>query len=60
MWTIFGVVYLVLNSTLLQVVGSKEYESPQECLAAAMEIMQNKEEPHHMSCVPVFRPIEGT
>ena len=60
MWTVFGVIYLVVGMNLLQVVDSREYQNPQDCLAAAMKIMANKEEPHHMACVPVLKPAEGT
>ena len=60
MWTVFGVIYLVVGMNLLQVVDSREYQNPQDCLAAAMKIMANKVEPHHMACVPVLKPAEGT
>lgn len=60
MWTVFGVIYLVVGMNLLQVVDSREYQNPQDCLADAMRIMADKEEPHHMACVPVLKPGEET
>ena len=49
MWTVFGIIYLVVGTNFLQVVDSREYQNPQDCLADAMRIMANKEEPHHMA-----------
>lgn len=60
MWTVFGVIYLVVGMNLLQVVDSREYQNPQDCLADAMRIMADKEEPHHMACVPVLKLGEET
>jgi hypothetical protein len=60
MWTVFGIIYLVVGTNLLQVVDSREYQNPQDCLADAMRIMANKEEPHHMACIPVLKPGEET
>lgn len=60
MWTVFGIIYLVVGTNLLQVVDSREYQNPKDCLADAMQIMANKEEPHHMACIPVLKPGEET
>jgi hypothetical protein len=60
MWTVFGIIYLVVGTNFLQVVDSREYQNPQDCLADAMRIMANKEEPHHMACIPVLKPGEET
>ena len=60
MWTVFGVIYLVITPNLLQVVSSQEYKNPQDCLADAMVIMKDKEQPYHMACVPAYKPGEET
>lgn len=60
MWTVFGVIYLVLGPNLLKVVGTKEYQNPQDCFRDAMVVMADKEEPHHMACVPALKAEEET
>lgn len=59
MWLVFGVVYIVISSNVLQIVETKQYNSPQACWAAAMTVMKDGSTAVHMSCVPVFRE-EGT
>ena len=53
-------IYLVVGMNLLQVVDSREYQNPQDCLADAMKIMADRDRAHHMACVPVLKPAEGT
>lgn len=59
MWLVFGITYLVISTNVLQIVETKQYNSPQACWSAAMTVMSDAGTPVHMSCVPVFRP-EGT
>ncbi len=59
MWTIIGVTYIFIAQGVMQITSTETYESPQDCFAKAMEIMQDEAIQDHMACVPYFEPIEG-
>ena len=53
MWTIYGIITIALQPGMLQIIDQKEYETPQDCFADAMVMMQNDEDPRGMACVPI-------
>ena len=59
MWTIIGVTYIFVAQGVMQITSAEKYESPQDCFAMAMKIMQDDSIQDHMACVPYFEPIEG-
>jgi len=53
MWSIVGILYIVIGPTMLQITGTKEYTNPQDCFAEAMAVMADKENPNNMACIPI-------
>ena len=57
MWIIYGIITIVLQPGVLQIVERKEYTNPQDCFKDAMVIMADTNDPRGMACVPI--PQEG-
>lgn len=58
MWSVVGILYIIIGPTIIQITGTKEFTSPQECFAEAMAVMADTTNPNNMACVPI--PTEGT
>jgi len=53
MWTIVGILYIVIGPTMMQITGTKKYTDPQQCFTEAMAVMSDKNNPNNMACVPI-------
>jgi len=53
MWTVVGILYIVIGPTMMQITGTKKYTSPQDCFADAMAVMADKNNPNNMACIPI-------
>lgn len=58
MWSVVGILYIIIGPTIIQMTGTKKFTSPQECFAEAMAVMADTTNPNNMACVPI--PTEGT
>lgn len=58
MWSVVGILYIIIGPTMMQITGTKKFTSPQECFAEAMAVMADTTNPNNMACVPV--KTEGT
>ena len=53
MWSVVGILYIVIGPTMMQITGTKKYTSPQDCFADAMAVMADKNNPNNMACIPI-------
>tara|TARA_Y100000004_G_C8730221_1_gene333972 strand:- start:130 stop:315 length:186 start_codon:yes stop_codon:yes gene_type:complete len=53
MWVVYGIITIAIQPGVLQIIDRKEFKNPQDCFEEAMVIMQDKEDPRGMACVPV-------
>jgi hypothetical protein len=53
MWTVIGILYIVIGPNLIQVLDAVKYPSPQACFQKAMEVNLNMDIPQNMACIPM-------
>jgi hypothetical protein len=59
-WIVYGIITIVIQPGVLQIVERKEYANPQDCFRDAMVLMADAEDPRGMACVPIPSDKKGT
>jgi hypothetical protein len=60
MWITLGILYVFTSPGVMQLVGSQEFEKPEDCFKTAVSVMADKKTPVHMACMPVIKDLTSS
>ena len=60
MWITLGILYIFTSPGVMQLVGSQEFEKPEDCFRAAFSVMADQENPAHMACMPIIKELKAS
>lgn len=58
MWIVLGFYYTFVGQGIMQLHGYDEFENPEDCFRASLQVMMDEDDPRHMACVPLLKPVE--